>query len=65
MQNGPGGPDAKFRVRWKQWAGWSDWTEAIDAPRMAEGCLIVKTSPARVVWIPVHTICGPIEIEGI
>lgn len=65
MQQGPEEqPSAAFRVSWSAPDGRAT-ADAIDAPRVTEGCLIVKTSPTTVLWVPLGTIRGPIEIEGI
>lgn len=65
MQIGPGDPPPAFRVRWKAWSGMTDWANVVDAPRVEEGVLVLKTSRTHVVWVPVCTITGPIEIEAV
>lgn len=63
MQQGSGPPEPGYRVRWPKFSGWSGWKECLDAPRVEEGCLILKTDPHRLLWVPLHTVVGPIEIE--
>lgn len=65
MQQGPSDqPRAAFRVTWMTLVG-ATTAEAIDPPRVDEGVLIVKTSPTTVLWVPLGTIHGPIQIEAI
>jgi hypothetical protein len=64
LQKGPE-PTPAFRVRWQQFSGTTAWREVLDAPRVEEGCLILKPSPGRLTWVPLHTITGPIDVEGI
>jgi hypothetical protein len=64
LQQGPE-PVPAFRVRWKGFGGWNDWIEALDPPRVEEGCLVIKTSPTRLLWVPLHTITGMIEVEAV
>jgi hypothetical protein len=58
-------PAPAFRVRWKVLGDWNNPIEALDPPRVEEGCLIIKTSPTRLLWVPLHTISGMIEVEAI
>jgi hypothetical protein len=65
MQIGPGEPPPLYRVRWKAWAGATAWQDVVAPPRVEEGLLVLKTSSSRMEWVPLHTITGPIEIEGL
>jgi hypothetical protein len=58
-------PPPPFRVRWPKFSGMSGWKTCVEAPRVEEGCLIIKTDPHRVLWVPLHTVLGPIEIEAV
>jgi hypothetical protein len=58
----PGAPS--FRVRWREWSGRGSWREVIEPPRVEEGCLILKLAPDRLLWVPLHTVTGPIEVEA-
>ncbi|WP_432034579.1 hypothetical protein [Streptomyces antibioticus] len=64
IQQGPD-PTPSFRVRWKGFGGWGEPVGTISAPRVEEGVLVLQTSPTRMLWIPLHTITGPIEVEGV
>lgn len=65
MQQGSEPPGPPFRVRWPKFSGMSGWKTAIEPPRVEEGCLIVKTAPHTLLWVPLHTILGPIEVEAL
>lgn len=39
------------------------WVTSVGPPQVEEGCLILKPQPGRLVWVPLHTVSGPIEIE--
>jgi hypothetical protein len=58
-------PAPAFRGRMEGFGGWGDPIETIDPPRVEEGCLILRTSATRMLWVPLHTITGRIEVEGI
>lgn len=65
MQRGPNDqPKVAFRVRWTAADGLAT-IDAIEAPRVTEGCLIIKTTPTQVLWVPLGTVLGPIQIDGI
>lgn len=55
--------EAGFRVRWPKFSGSSGWKDSLDTPRVEEDCLILKTAPGRWLWVPLHTITGPVEVE--
>jgi hypothetical protein len=63
MQRGTEPPPPAFRVRWPKWSG-STEVEVIEPPRIDEGCLILRTGPSRLLWVPLHTVTGPIEVEA-
>jgi hypothetical protein len=65
MQQDTSPPPPPFRVRWPKFSGMSGWKTCVEAPRVEEGCLIIKTDPHRVLWVPLHTVLGPIEIEAV
>jgi hypothetical protein len=64
MQRGTEPPPPSFRVRWPNGPGISTEVEVIEPPRVDEGCLILKPEPSQVLWVPLHTITGPIEVEA-
>ncbi|MFD7516088.1 hypothetical protein ACFV85_14975 [Streptomyces niveus] len=65
MQQGPSDePKPAYRVRWMAADGLAT-IDAIEAPRVTEGCLILKTTPSQVLWVALGTILGPIQIDGI
>ncbi|MFP3990652.1 hypothetical protein U9R90_24945 [Streptomyces sp. E11-3] len=64
MQRGTKSPAPSFRARWPKWSG-STEVEVIEPPRVDEGCLILKPAPDRLLWVPLHTVTGPIEIEAL
>lgn len=64
IQQGPD-PAPTFRVRWQEFSRTTAWLDVYSTPSVEEGCLILKPSPTRLMWIPLHTITGPIEVEGI
>lgn len=65
MQKAPNEPPPlTFRVTWAAADGIAT-VDAIAAPRVEEGVLIIKPTPSTVLWVPLGTILGPIKIEGI
>ncbi|MEU3318851.1 hypothetical protein [Streptomyces sp. NPDC006785] len=65
MQQGPDdAPRKSFRVTWAAADGPAT-AYAINAPRVDEGALIIKTDPATVLWVPLGAILGPVTIEAI
>lgn len=65
MQQNAEQPPAPFRVRWPKFSGMSGWKQVMEPPRVEEGCLILKTDPHKVLWVPLHTILGAIEVEAL
>ncbi|MET9953508.1 hypothetical protein ABZ135_18425 [Streptomyces sp. NPDC006339] len=57
-------PAPAFRVRWEHAAGVTEWRDALVPPQVQEGCLVLRITPRRLLWVPLHTITGPIEVEG-
>lgn len=64
MPHGTDPDAAAFRVRWPNLSGPRAWLEVIEPPRIDEGCLVLKTAPERLLWVPLHTVSGPIEVEA-
>lgn len=64
LQVGPE-PTPLFRVRWKVLGDWNEPIDAIATPRVEEGCLVIQTSPSRMLWVPLHIINGAIEVEAV
>lgn len=62
-QQGPA-PTADYRVRWQTADGVTEWVGVLLPPRAEEGVLVLRIAPGRLLWIPLATITGPIEIEG-
>lgn len=65
LQQGPEPDGPPFRVRWPKFSGSSGWKPVIEPPRVEEGCLILKLEPHRLLWVPLNTILGPIEVEAL
>jgi hypothetical protein len=49
-------------VTWPKWSG-TRTVETVEAPQVTEACLALKLAPDRRLWVPLHTITGPIEVE--
>lgn len=64
MQRGTEPPGPAFRVSWPSKAG-TEEHEVLEPPRVEEGCLILKLAPERLLWVPLHTVTGPIAVEAL
>lgn len=64
MQRGTEPPGPTHRVQWPHFSG-TRQADVIEAPRVDEGCLVLKVAAARLLWVPLHTVTGPIEVEAL
>lgn len=63
IQQGPE-PSPQFKVRVPLFSSVKE-LHAIAVPRVEEGVLIVQPDAQRLLWFPLGTIHGPVEIEAL
>ena len=63
LQQGPE-PSPQFKVRVPLFSCVKE-IQAIATPRVEEGVLIVQPDAKRLLWFPLGTIHGPVEIEAL